>query len=315
MYAGCFQQRNSQFGRCTAILADKTKAGEWANRVDERQLARAWENSKPKSKPDNIAIPAVNAEITRLAALSIVEYEHEREAAAENLKVRVGTLDKLVTKKQAPPPQLGTGGLQDDLALKFSATYATNVRYVAAWSKWFHWDNVRWVEEKTLHAFHLARDICRKANQQAADHTMVAGVIGLARTDRRQAATAEQWDANPWLLGTPDGTIDLHTSKLSPPKPTDYITKITAAAVVNSLCDQEEPRPGTAGGARASKLPSWRRSALSSIRRAASVGIADVGFWGRSGNLALDQSTTGSDPGAVTVRSDVPAAPICKAIR
>src|SRR5262249_22531362 len=30
-----------------AILADKTKAGEWANRVDERQLERAWKNSKP----------------------------------------------------------------------------------------------------------------------------------------------------------------------------------------------------------------------------------------------------------------------------
>src|SRR5262249_1463248 len=216
-----------------AILADKTKAGEWANRVDERPLERAWKHSEPKPKPDSIAIPAVNAEITRLAALSTVEYEHEREAAAENLKVRVVTLDKLVTKKQAPPPQLGTGGLQDDLALKFSTTYAANVRYVAAWSKWFHWDNVRWVEEKTLHAFHLARDICRKANQQAADHTMVAGVIALARTDRRRPAPAEQWDAAPWLLGTPEGTIDLHTGKLSPPKPTDYITKITAVTPSN----------------------------------------------------------------------------------
>jgi hypothetical protein len=32
----------------TAILADKNEAGEWANRVDERQLERAWEHSKPK---------------------------------------------------------------------------------------------------------------------------------------------------------------------------------------------------------------------------------------------------------------------------
>ena len=46
-----------------------------------------------------------------------------------------------------------------------------------------------------------------------------------------------------------------------------------------------QPRPGTAGGALVSKLPFWRRSALSRIFRAASVGIADVGFWGRSGNL------------------------------
>ena len=31
---------------CAAILADENEAGEWANRVDERQLERAWENSK-----------------------------------------------------------------------------------------------------------------------------------------------------------------------------------------------------------------------------------------------------------------------------
>jgi hypothetical protein len=34
-----------------AILSDKTKAGEWANRVDERQLKRAWERSKPGAAP------------------------------------------------------------------------------------------------------------------------------------------------------------------------------------------------------------------------------------------------------------------------
>src|SRR5215471_2308704 len=75
---------------------------------------------------------------------------------------------------------------------------------------------------------------------------------------------------------------------------------------LNSSRNQEQPRPGTAGGALVSKLPSWRRSALSSIRRAASVGIADVGFWGRSGNLCstrallvLTQTAWGSDYGAV----------------
>src|SRR5262249_2307503 len=124
------KQMNYEQARA-AILADNTKAGEWANRVDERQLKRAWERSEPKSNPDSIAIPAVNAEITRLAALSTVEYEHEREAAAENLKVRVATLDKLVAKRQAPALQLGGGGLQDDLALKFSTTYASDLRYVA----------------------------------------------------------------------------------------------------------------------------------------------------------------------------------------
>jgi putative DNA primase/helicase len=217
----------------TAILADKTKAGEWANRIDERQLQRAWEHSKPNPKPGGGGNTTVDAEIAQLATLSTFEYERKREIVAEKLSIRVTTLDKLVAKRQAPALQLGSGGLQDDLALKFSTTYASDLRYVAAWNKWFQWDGVRWREEKTLHAFHLARDICRKADQQAADHMMVAGVIGLARTDRRQAAITEQWDADPWLLGTPEGTIDLRTGKLSPPKPADYITKITAVAPSN----------------------------------------------------------------------------------
>jgi Protein of unknown function (DUF3631)/Primase C terminal 2 (PriCT-2) len=34
-----------------AVLADKNEAGEWANRVDERQLERAWERSKPLLDP------------------------------------------------------------------------------------------------------------------------------------------------------------------------------------------------------------------------------------------------------------------------
>ena len=42
--------------------------------------------------------------------------------------------------------------------------------------------------------------------------------------------------------------------------------------MLSSKLHQEEPRPGEAGGARASKLPSWRRSALSKHFRAASVG-------------------------------------------
>ena len=33
----------------------------------------------------------------------------------------------------------------------------------------------------------------------------------LARSDRRIASTVEQWDADPWLLNTPGGIIDLRT--------------------------------------------------------------------------------------------------------
>ena len=40
-----------------AILADRNGAGEWANRVDERQLERAWERSKPSPIADEATGP------------------------------------------------------------------------------------------------------------------------------------------------------------------------------------------------------------------------------------------------------------------
>jgi putative DNA primase/helicase len=95
-------------------------------------------------------------------------------------------------------------------------------------ASWLQWDGTHWVFEETIRAFHLARILCRAAEDARAK--TVAAVITLARTDRRQAATTAQWDADPWLLGTAKGTIDLRTGKLFAPRPLDYITKVTNVA-------------------------------------------------------------------------------------
>ena len=56
----------------------------------------------------------------------------------------------------------------------------------------------------------------------------MADVEHLLRSDRRIAATVEQWDADPRLLNTPEGTVDLHTGKLRASRREDYATRITA---------------------------------------------------------------------------------------
>ena len=38
----------------------------------------------------------------------------------------------------------------------------------------------------------------------------------------------EYWDRDPWLLGTPGGTVDLRTGMLRPASPDDGITKVTS---------------------------------------------------------------------------------------
>lgn len=53
----------------------------------------------------------------------------------------------------------------------------------------------------------------------------VSNVIGLARSNPEQVATVDQWDKDPWLLGTPGGTIDLRTGMLRSARTLDYITK------------------------------------------------------------------------------------------
>ena len=134
------------------------------------------------------------------------------------------------------PPQFS----EEALALRFSRRYADDLRYVFRWGHWMCWDGLRWVDDDTLHVFDLARGICRAASAECGDAKeraatkiaaaqTVTAIERLARADRRHAATVEQWDKHPWLLNTPEGTIDLRTGEMHDHRRNEYITKITAA--------------------------------------------------------------------------------------
>jgi putative DNA primase/helicase len=132
---------------------------------------------------------------------------------------------------------------EEALALRFAERHADRLRYVAAWSKWLEWDGVRWKTDDTLDVFNLARQICREAaesadnkytNKIASAHT-VAAVERLARSDRSLAATIDQWDANPWLLNTPGGIVDLQSGKIRASTFEDYATKVTGIAPNSSM--------------------------------------------------------------------------------
>ena len=125
------------------------------------------------------------------------------------------------------------------LALRFAQRHAGDLRFVSAWGKWLVWTGDHWRFDDTLHAFDKARRICREAATECnkdkvaaavASAKTVAAVERLARADRRLAATIEQWDAEPWLLNTPGGVIDLRTGSLRRHRVEDYMTRITAVA-------------------------------------------------------------------------------------
>lgn len=136
------------------------------------------------------------------------------------------------------PAEQTVWGSEDALAIDFTRRYAKDWRYVASWGKWLVWTAQRWHAEHTLCASHLVRQICRETAVRASQHRVAvklasSGAAGgaerLTRTDRRHAATVEEWDVDPWFLNTPGGVVDLHTGRMRPHRREDRMTKITTA--------------------------------------------------------------------------------------
>jgi len=145
----------------------------------------------------------------------------------------------------------------DGLALEMGRKWGDG-RHVALFARWLFFDGQRWEQDERLLHLTRTRDYLRaKADEivrwaqkkveagedgdklvetaeaiakQLRTATKVANIASLARSNPTQVASVGQWDADPWLLGTPGGTVDLRTGRLQQARLTDYITKQTAIA-------------------------------------------------------------------------------------
>ncbi len=143
-----------------------------------------------------------------------------------------------------PGPQIETPSpeqvdlSEDGIALAFAERYANIARYCHSTGSWFVWTGTHWRRDESLLAFSWARDLCREANSAGLatlkKTATAAAVERAARADRRLAVTAEIWDRDPMLLGTPGGVVDLRTGDLREALAGDHITKQTAIAPGNS---------------------------------------------------------------------------------
>jgi putative DNA primase/helicase len=128
----------------------------------------------------------------------------------------------------------------DALAQAFTERYGDDLRYTAAWGRWSVWNGHVWKADDTRRVLDVARDICRQISMSCKDPKLarhvasartIAAVERLAQSDnRRHAATADQWDADPWILNTPGGIVDLKTGAIRPARTEDYCTKTTSVA-------------------------------------------------------------------------------------
>jgi putative DNA primase/helicase len=131
------------------------------------------------------------------------------------------------------------GGLpassEEALALAFADQYAEDLRYVAAWNRWLSYNGCRWERDETWHTFDRVRALIRATITEGAPRGIasaktVAAVERLAKSDRRLAATVEQWDDEPGKIVDGAATFDLCDGTASAPDPLDYITRRTACA-------------------------------------------------------------------------------------
>lgn len=127
---------------------------------------------------------------------------------------------------------LDVGDNEDALALGFTRSNP-DLRYVGIWGKWMHYHENIWSSDTTLAVYDKIRDhvrafapdkpVFRKANT-------ITAVEKLARSDRRYAATPEQWDADDHLLNTKSGVIDLRTGEQHPHDPSLFMSKSCTVA-------------------------------------------------------------------------------------
>lgn len=153
--------------------------------------------------------------------------------------------------KACTPSYLKQLELESDAgnARRFVIDHAQDVKYVAAWRRWFIWDGFRYREDATneilLRATRTMQSIIDEVKGMAdADsqkkrlkHSIASqnaprihAMLDLAAAQPEIAARAEDFDADPDLLGVRNGVLNLRTGQLLADGERRLITKQVAAA-------------------------------------------------------------------------------------
>jgi putative DNA primase/helicase len=127
---------------------------------------------------------------------------------------------------------------EDAVAQRFAELSGDTLRYCHSTGAWFEWNDVVWRKNETQRAFHWSRTLARDLSQNKVSEVRVpvqkasfaSAVERFCRADPAFAVTISYWDRDPFKLGTPGGTVDLRTGKLSPADKADGITKQTSVA-------------------------------------------------------------------------------------
>lgn len=144
--------------------------------------------------------------------------------------------------------------LMGGAAVKFSDAHVARVlikqhgaelRFCPERSQWMSWDGAKWNMDNSRRATYLAGIICQKlvklAGQTIGEQKKCEAVQNrLSNLGAKQAGAAyasdqpemqlsqNSLDADPYLLNTPTGIVDLRTGEMSSHDPSQYMTRCTA---------------------------------------------------------------------------------------
>jgi putative DNA primase/helicase len=147
-----------------------------------------------------------------------------------------GRLDAIM----ADAPELVPGFTEDAVGRAFAGEQDGALAFDHSQQVWYVWDGARWAADKTGLAFDRAREFARRASRSALATekekaamgriSFIRAVDGFARADQRLAVHQGMWDADPWLMGVPNGVVDLRTGKMRRAQPAEWISRQCAVA-------------------------------------------------------------------------------------
>lgn len=136
---------------------------------------------------------------------------------------------------------------EDAIAYEFVTMQCEDVRYDHSRGSWFIWCGTHWRQDMTGEVLERVREFCashaageekESARRRLTSVKHAKNIEDFSKIDRRVAVTSDHWDADPFLLATPDGTVDLKIGMLREARPAEMISRLTAIGPRSTGCDQ-----------------------------------------------------------------------------
>lgn len=231
-------QRNEALWRAIRAML---RAGHSDDEIRAILLNRAYSLSE---KPRERGVAWLDGEIRRAKSKPIQDDDDDNDAGASIRAHSVPPDDKL------PCTDIGN-------AQRLVKAASGRVRHCVELKRWLWWSGTRWDWDTDGEIERLAKrtatsilmeaafekdksrlnELWRWAKESQSVHR-VRAMIELAKTERGIPVHAKELDADPMLLGTLNGVIDLRTGQLRTANPEDYVTKFA-----NVIFDSEATCP------------------------------------------------------------------------